>query len=62
MEGKTKGAVHVARQQESGLSVREYCRQEGIPYNSFYNWKSKAKRESGFVKVSPASSKIELEL
>lgn len=62
METKISGKEHVQRQESSSLSVAEYCRQNGIAANSFYNWKSKARKESGFVRVSPKSDKIELEL
>lgn len=62
MEGKEIGSEHVKRHSESGLSISEYCRQNGIAANSFYNWKSKAKKQSGFVKVSPGTDRIELEL
>ncbi len=62
MEGKIIGAEHVERQAASGLSVAEYCRQNGIRTNSFYNWKSKTRKESGFVRITPKSSKIELQL
>lgn len=59
---KLNGAEHVKAQSESGLSMAEYCRREGIPANSFYNWKKKFQSVSGFVKVRSAPGKIELEL
>ena len=33
--------VGILRQQESGLSVAEICKQNGISQGTFYNWKSK---------------------
>lgn len=58
---RKNGLEHVSAQAESGLSMAEYCRREGIPSNSFYNWKRKVQTEPGFVKVSP-ELKVELEL
>lgn len=62
MMRRKNGAEHVKAQAESGLSMAEYCRREGIAANSFYNWKKKFQSMSGFVKMNPAIGKIELEL
>ena len=35
------------RQQDSGLSVREFCSNEGIAYSTFYYWYKKTKHNQG---------------
>jgi len=35
------------RQQDSGLSVREFCSNEGIAYSTFYYWYKKTKHKRG---------------
>lgn len=47
-----------ARHEESGLGVREFCRKEGISFESFRRWGEKlgaGVEESAFVRVSPES-------
>lgn len=36
----------VIAQQQSGLSVTEYCRQQDIKYNAFYYWLRKIREEA----------------
>ena len=36
----------VAEQEQSGLSVRGYCRQAGLNEHSFYNWRAQLRRAS----------------
>lgn len=33
--------VSILKQQESGISTKEVCREQGISEATFYNWKSK---------------------
>lgn len=33
--------VSILKQQESGISTKEICRQNGISEATFYNWKSR---------------------
>ena len=35
----------VIAQQQSGLNVTEYCRQQNIKYNAFYYWLRKIREE-----------------
>lgn len=35
---------HLRRQSDSGLSVREYCREHGLSKSSFYQWRANRKR------------------
>lgn len=52
----------VMEQEQSGLSVTDYCRQKGIRANTFYNWRSKLKEQKPkFLKVETAS-RVTLEL
>lgn len=51
----------IARQKESGLTVRSFCSNEGIAPSTFYYWQKKIRKESGenhfiplVVKSSPA--------
>jgi len=37
----------IQHQQESGLSVREFCSNEGIAPSTFYYWSKKLKRQTG---------------
>ncbi len=48
---------HIGRQAASGLSIREYSEQHGIPVSKFYSWLRAAKRRSSgvseeFVQIS----------
>ncbi len=35
-------AGHFTKQQTSGLTLREYCRREGIEVHQFYYWRKRA--------------------
>jgi hypothetical protein len=48
-------SIHISAWQKSGISQKEYCRQNNIPLTSFGNWKRKI--NIGFV---DSSSFIEL--
>jgi len=54
----------VTRQEQSGLSVHDFCQQEGLEPASLYAWRSRARREIDFpqtqVRVSrkPPQRKI----
>ena len=37
----------IARQKESGLTVRSFCSNEGIAPSTFYYWQKKIRKESG---------------
>jgi transposase-like protein len=37
----------IARQKESGLTVRSFCLNEGIAPSTFYYWQKKIRKESG---------------
>ena len=41
------------RQQESGLSVREFCSNEGIAYSTFYYWYKKTRPKRGNQEFIP---------
>ena len=43
----------VRRQQASGLSIAQFCRQEGLAQASFYNWRKKlaTDRDSLFLEL-----------
>ncbi|QDU62694.1 hypothetical protein Pan216_35630 [Planctomycetes bacterium Pan216] len=43
----------VHRQEESGQSVRRFCREEGISEASFYGWRRERKRCNGGVWEKP---------
>lgn len=46
--------AHVKAQNESGLTQREYCRQNDISYWSFNHWKPRIENESvQFHEISP---------
>jgi hypothetical protein len=42
-----KFARLIARQKESGLTVRSFCSNEGIAPSTFYYWQKKIRKESG---------------
>ncbi|WP_145253546.1 IS66 family insertion sequence element accessory protein TnpA [Planctomycetes bacterium Pan216] len=44
----------VHRQEESGQSVRRFCREEGISEASFYGWRRELQRRDRQEKRSPA--------
>ncbi len=35
------------RQKESGLSIKSFCSNEGIPSSTYYYWQKKLRKESG---------------
>jgi len=41
------------RQQESGLAVREFCSNEGIPTSTYYYWYKKTKHKRGNQEFIP---------
>jgi hypothetical protein len=47
MLSETKFLAIYQRQQESGLSVREFCMNEGMSYSTFYYWYKKTKHKRG---------------
>ena len=49
--------IGILKQQESGVSTAEVCRQHGISQNTFYKWKSKF----GGMNVSDAQRLRQLE-
>lgn len=56
----SKRDYHLAAQGESGLSVREYCRREGLNYMTFYKWRSRpgatARMSLPFIPVTPSGT------
>ena len=54
------------RQQESGLNVKDFCSNEGIPESTFYYWRKKLQKSSpskGFIPLvvkeqTPVSRRI----
>lgn len=47
----------IRRQERSGLSIRKYCRREGVSEGNFYYWKRRL-RETGTAKAwSPAEKR-----
>lgn len=53
MLSETKFLALYQRQQESGLSVREFCANEGVAYSTFYYWYKKAKPRRGKQEFIP---------
>jgi hypothetical protein len=41
------------RQKESGLSIRSFCTNEGIPTSTFYYWKKKIREEEAGQRFIP---------
>ena len=37
----------IKRQKETGLKIHAFCRNEGIPRSTFYNWRKKLRNEPG---------------
>jgi hypothetical protein len=59
MEKGSKFAELIRLQKESGLCVRAFCANEGIPPSSFYYWSKKLSRssvEKGFIPLIVKSS------
>jgi hypothetical protein len=44
----------IDRQRQSGLTVAEFCRREGVPQGSFYWWKRNLPGKSGSTRKRPA--------
>lgn len=57
MRGAQGWSELVARQAESGLSVREYCRREGLSAWSLYEWRSRL-RARGKGPAAPQSKSV----
>lgn len=56
---KDKWTKLITKQQESDLTVAQFCRDNNLNSNSFYNWRIKISTLSetpSFVKVQPASA------
>jgi hypothetical protein len=49
----SKFARLIARQKESGLSVRSFCSNEGIAPSTFYYWQKKIRKQSGGERFIP---------
>ena len=45
----------IERQGDSGLTVAEFCRREGVPQGSFYSWKRKLRGKSRSKSRRPRS-------
>ncbi len=48
-----KFARLIARQKESGLTVRSFCSNEGIAPSTFYYWQKRIRKESGEKQFIP---------
>ena len=60
MLDETKFITLLNRQQESGLSIKDFCSNEGIAKSSFYYWKKKLKKTTpskGFIPLVIKSSR-----
>jgi hypothetical protein len=53
MLSETKFLALYQRQQESGLSVKEFCANEGVAYSTFYYWYKKTKPRRGKQEFIP---------
>jgi len=53
MLSESKFQTLYQRQQESGLSVREFCVNEGVAYSTFYYWYKKTKHRRGKQEFIP---------
>ena len=49
------------RQQAAGLSVREYCREQGLIESAFYFWRREIQRRDRQVQAEPAFVPIVVE-
>jgi len=41
----------IQRQQDSGLSQREYCERHGLALSTFTNWKNKLKKSNTAIEI-----------
>ena len=48
---------HIDKCSKSGLSIRQYCRENNLPYDGFRHWRMKLTPEA-IVSRAPRSSKI----
>ena len=48
---------HIDKCAKSGLSIRQYCRENNLPYDGFRHWRMKLTPEA-IVSRAPRSSKI----
>ena len=46
----------VARQEQSGLTVQEFCEREGLKAASLYGWRGRLRQEATSEKLSPTIS------
>jgi hypothetical protein len=46
----------VARQEQSGLTVTEFCEREGLKAASLYGWRGRLRQEATGKKLSPTMS------
>lgn len=44
----------VAKQPDSGLSIKKYCSRQGIAVSRFYYWRKKLERRSSFIALQPS--------
>jgi hypothetical protein len=55
MDKKSKFSELLRRQQESGLTVKDFCANECIPTSTFYYWRKKLRGingENGFIPLT----------
>lgn len=51
----SKWGSHIQKQRQSGMTVAQYCREQGLRENQFHYHRSKLQKgASGFVKVGSA--------
>ena len=55
-------AAIIARFEQSGLKAREFCREQGIAYQSFLAWRRKASGHEARRRAAPPPGFIELAL
>jgi hypothetical protein len=53
MLNSSKITVLLDRQKESGLSIRNFCSNEGIPPSTFYYWQKKLRKEASGGRFIP---------
>jgi len=53
MSESIKFARLIARQKESGLTVKSFCSNEGIAPSTFYYWRKKIRKQSGGERFIP---------
>ncbi len=55
------------RYEKSGLTIEAFCRREGVPKNSFWNWRRRLRKEQvpakkSFVEIVPQKAEPEAPL